>query len=203
MKPANLESHLGYWLRLVSIQVAATFAPALQERGLSVAEWIALSRIGATAGLSCAELAAAMGMTRGAISKVLDKLQHKEWIARAVSEADSRVQVLSLTRRGRRRLPELSRIADGNDAHFFGGLDTAERRLCELCCARWPMAIRSASGAMGAGATLPPGTALELLAAGTPIPIRRLLRALTRPRGIGVGVVFLLRLRLRRPLLRR
>jgi DNA-binding MarR family transcriptional regulator len=68
-----------------------------------------------------------MGMTRGAISKVLDKLQHKEWIARAVSEADSRVQVLSLTRRGRRRLPELSRIADGNDAHFFGGLDTAER----------------------------------------------------------------------------
>jgi DNA-binding MarR family transcriptional regulator len=127
MNPANLESHLGYWLRLVSNQISATFARALQERGLSVAEWVALCQIDGTAGLNCAEVAAAMGMTRGAISKVLDKLQDKDWISRAVSAADNRVQVLSLTRRGRRLLPDLGRIADGNDAHFFGGLDAGEQ----------------------------------------------------------------------------
>jgi DNA-binding MarR family transcriptional regulator len=127
MRAAKLESHLGYWLRLVSKQISAAFARALQERDLSVAEWVALSQIDAAPGLNCAELAGAMGMTRGAISKVLDKLQDKEWISRAVSDVDNRIQVLSLTRRGRRLLPELIRVADGNDAHFFGALGAEDR----------------------------------------------------------------------------
>jgi hypothetical protein len=42
MRAAKLENHLGYWLRLVSKQISAAFARALQERGLSVAEWVAL-----------------------------------------------------------------------------------------------------------------------------------------------------------------
>jgi len=124
---ADLERHLGYWLRLVSNQISASFARALQARGLSVAEWVALAQIEAAPGRSCAELSAAMGLTRGAISKVLDKLQDKKWLARGVSEADSRVQVLALTRRGRRLLPELARIADGNDAQFLEVLSADER----------------------------------------------------------------------------
>jgi DNA-binding MarR family transcriptional regulator len=127
MSHANLEGHLGYWLRLVSNQVSAAFAHALQERGLSVAEWVALNQIDVAPGLSCAALAGAMGMTPGAISKVLDKLQDKAWTARAISEGDNRVQVLSLTRRGRRLLPELTRIADANDRHFFGVLSSGEQ----------------------------------------------------------------------------
>ncbi|HEV2704077.1 MAG TPA: MarR family transcriptional regulator [Steroidobacteraceae bacterium] len=124
---ATLESHLGYWLRLVSNQISATFARALQERALSVAEWVALAQIDAAPGSSCAELSGAMGVTRGAISKVLDKLEGKEWISRTLKPADSRVQVLTLTRRGRRLLPELARIADANDARFLGVLSADER----------------------------------------------------------------------------
>jgi DNA-binding MarR family transcriptional regulator len=127
MSHGNLEGHLGYWLRLVSKQLSAAFAHALQERELSVAEWVALNQIDAAPGLSCAALAAAMGMTRGAISKIVDKLQDKQWMARAISAGDNRVQVLSLTRRGRRLLPELTRIADANDTHFFGALSSAEQ----------------------------------------------------------------------------
>lgn len=128
MNPAaNLERHLGYWLRQVSNQISAAFARALHERGLSVAEWVALAQIQAAPGRSCAELSGAMGLTRGAISKVLDKLEDKKWISRGVSEADSRAQVLALTRRGRRLLPELARIADGNDAHFLDVLSADER----------------------------------------------------------------------------
>jgi DNA-binding MarR family transcriptional regulator len=124
---ADLERHLGYWLRLVSNQISAAFARALQERGLSVAEWVALAQIDAAPGRSGAELAGAMGLTRGAISKVLDKLEDKKWVSREVSEADGRAQVLALTRRGRRLLPELARIADHNDAHFLDVLSADER----------------------------------------------------------------------------
>src|SRR5690242_6326115 len=92
-----LEAHLGYWLRLVSNEVSNAFERALQKRNISVAEWVAINQLAAGTNLTPARLAAAMGMTRGAISKVLDKLDAKKLISRSVSPLDSRVQLLSLT----------------------------------------------------------------------------------------------------------
>src|SRR5580698_10318972 len=91
---ASLEVHLGYWLRLVSNRVSGTFARSLQERHISVAEWVALSQIEGGTEVTPAELADSMGMTRGAISKVLDKLEDKNWIDRTTSSEDHRVQLL-------------------------------------------------------------------------------------------------------------
>lgn len=122
-----LEAHLGYWVRLVSNRISGTFSRALQEQGVSVAEWVALNQLGSGAPLSPAGLADAMGMTRGGISKVLDKLQFKGWISRTTSQEDNRVQLLAVTRRGKRVLPELTTIADSNDERFFGALDATER----------------------------------------------------------------------------
>jgi DNA-binding MarR family transcriptional regulator len=126
-RPPALEVHLGYWLRLVSNRVSGTFARLLQERQLSVAEWVALNQIERGTDVTPAELADAMGMTRGAISKVLDKLEAKQWITRTASREDNRVQLVSPTRPGRRVLPELAAIADGNDSRFFGALDADEQ----------------------------------------------------------------------------
>jgi DNA-binding MarR family transcriptional regulator len=119
---AALEAHLGYWLRLVSNEVSSAFERALQKRNISVAEWVAMSQLAAGTELTPAKLAAAMGMTRGAISKVLDKLDAKKLISRSVSPLDSRVQFLSLTAQARRILPQLTCIADDNDRHFFAAL---------------------------------------------------------------------------------
>jgi DNA-binding MarR family transcriptional regulator len=122
----DLEDHLGYWLRLVSNQVSGAFARALQERSVSVAEWVALRHMHDRQDLTPGELADALGLTRGAVSKVLDKLASKQWIARTADTEDGRVQLLSLTRQGRRVLPELAQIADSNDERFFGCLDRGE-----------------------------------------------------------------------------
>ena len=74
------------------------------------------------------ELAEALTMTRGAISKIIDKLQVKGWIRSRIKPEDNRVQLLSLTAAGRRVVPELAEIADRNDDQFFGFLDIRERR---------------------------------------------------------------------------
>jgi DNA-binding MarR family transcriptional regulator len=129
--PTALEVHLGYWLRLVSNHVSGEFARALQRRHLSVAEWVALNLIERSQNPTPAVLADAMNMTRGAISKVLDKLAAKDWISRTTSAADSRVQLLSLRRAGSRILPRLAKIADENDLQFFGVLESAERAALE------------------------------------------------------------------------
>lgn len=122
-----LETHLGYWLRLVSNEVSRAFERALQKRNISVAEWVALNQLAAGTGLTPAKLAATMGMTRGAISKVLEKLASKRLIARAISSRDNRVQILSLTGQARRLLPQLTSIADENDDRFFAALNSDEK----------------------------------------------------------------------------
>ena len=123
----TLEAHLGYWLRCVSNRVSGEFARALQARHASVAEWVVLCYIRELPERKPGEIARALGLTRGAISKVLDKLETKTWITRAAMPEDNRAQQLSLTPQGRRILPVLTKIADRNDEHFFGRLDAGEQ----------------------------------------------------------------------------
>jgi DNA-binding MarR family transcriptional regulator len=126
-RASDLELHLGYSLRRVSNYVSSAFARALQTRHTSVAEWVVLCHVQERPGITPGELAEALDLTRGAVSKVIDKLEAKNWIARSAKPGDSRVQLLSLTRRGSRILPQLAEIADQNDREFFDGLEADER----------------------------------------------------------------------------
>jgi DNA-binding MarR family transcriptional regulator len=136
-QPQALERHLGYSLRRVSNYVSGAFARALHTRHTSVAEWVVLSLVQEQPGITSRELAQALDLTRGAVSKIIDKLKAKNWIHRSTKSGDNRVQLLSLTKSGRRVLPELAQIADENDRAFFESLDQNEREtlrrlLCKL-----------------------------------------------------------------------
>lgn len=122
---AALTDHTGYWLRMVSNAVSQDFARRVAERGVTVAEWVFLRALYDEDGLAPTLLADRMGMTRGAISKLADRLAAKGLILRA--DGAGRGQVLSLTAAGRALVPTLARLADENDADFFGVLSGAER----------------------------------------------------------------------------
>jgi DNA-binding MarR family transcriptional regulator len=124
---SGLESHLGYWLRRVSNAVSGEFARSLRAKQTSVAEWVLLRDLHECEPTTPGELAEALNMTRGAISKIVDKLQAKGWIRSRVNPEDNRGQLLSLTSAGRRALPELATIADRNDDRFFACLDAGEQ----------------------------------------------------------------------------
>lgn len=123
----DLQAHLGYWLRRVSNHVSGAFARDLQARQTSVAEWVALRHIHERQDITPGELAELLGMTRGAISKILDRLESKAWVTRSVNPEDNRGQLLALTPQGSAVLPELAQIADSNDAHFFGCLSLEDQ----------------------------------------------------------------------------
>ena len=122
-----LEAHLGYWLRRVSNPVAAAFTRALLERQTSGAEWVALRLLYDRGEATPGELAELMGMTKGAITKVIDRLERKAWVTRGAYPPDARVRTLTLTREGEGVLPELAHLADRNDAEMFGVLTTQEQ----------------------------------------------------------------------------
>jgi DNA-binding MarR family transcriptional regulator len=123
----KLDSHLGYWLRRVSNAVSGSFSRALHEKQSSVAEWVLLCELHNRGQASPGELADHLGLTRGAVSKIVDKLDAKGWIQTDAKKGDSRFRLLSLTRAGRRSLPVLAEIADQNDARYFDCLSAREK----------------------------------------------------------------------------
>ena len=125
---ARLESHLGYWLRFVSNQVSHAFARKVQAQGVTVAEWVILRELYDSPAQPSA-LAERLGMTRGAISKLADRLADKALIRRDASADDRRAQTLTLTAEGRALVPRLAALADQNDAEFFGDLDPSLRNV--------------------------------------------------------------------------
>jgi DNA-binding MarR family transcriptional regulator len=138
IRPASdLTSHLGYWLRYVSNHVSQAFARKVEAHGVTVAEWVLMRQLLDEEALAPSRLAERMGMTRGAVSKLADRLIAKSLLARASNPADGRAQTLSLTRAGRSMVPKLAALADANDAEFFDHLAPNERAalqrtLCEI-----------------------------------------------------------------------
>jgi DNA-binding MarR family transcriptional regulator len=126
MKLSPLEAHLGYWLRYVSNHVSHAFALQLGARGVTVAEWVVVREL-CDSGSAPSALADRLGMTRGAISKLADRLIAKGLITRRATRGDRRFQTLALTRQGRALAPKLAGLADRNDEEFFGHLDRATR----------------------------------------------------------------------------
>lgn len=120
MSVSNLTDHLGYWLRMVSNAVSQDFARKVASEGVTVAEWVFMRALFEKDETAPTALAARMGMTRGAISKLADRLEAKGLVERL--EAGGRGQILSLTPEGRSKVPALARMADENDAEYFGGL---------------------------------------------------------------------------------
>lgn len=127
-RPSDLHAHLGYWLRTVSNAVSHAFARKLDGAGVTAAEWVVLRTLHDLDPVGPSALAARMGVTKGAISKLADRLVGKDLIVRAADPGDRRAHRLALTPAGRALVPRLADIADANDAAFFGALAPAERR---------------------------------------------------------------------------
>jgi DNA-binding MarR family transcriptional regulator len=122
-----LGDHLGFWLRFVSNHVSQAFARKVEGRGVSVAEWALMRVLHDGDRTAPSRAAEALGMTRGAITKLADRLIGKGLVLRRADPDDGRAQTLALTAKGRRLVPELAALADENDAAFFGDLPPRER----------------------------------------------------------------------------
>lgn len=125
--PSPLDTHVGFWLRFVSNHVSHAFSQKVEGLGVTVAEWVVLRQLLASGATAPSVTAAALGMTRGAISKLVDRLLVKKLVTRAGGAEDKRFQTISLTATGRKLVPTLAALADANDAEFFGHLSDEER----------------------------------------------------------------------------
>ncbi len=127
----SLSAHLGYWLRFVSNHVSHAFARKLADKDVTVAEWVVLNELYGAEAVGPSRLAERLGLTRGAVSKLADRLIQKELILREDSAEDLRAHTLKITRAGAALVPILAALADENDAEFFGDMTLKERAALE------------------------------------------------------------------------
>ena len=141
----ELTAHLGYWLRQVSNHVSHAFARKLAAKDVTVAEWALLRVLFGRPPTPPSQLADEMGMTRGAISKLADRLVAKALIARAPSADDGRAHTLKLTDKGAAFVPDLAALADRNEAECFDRMPDADRRALERILKETVARLRIAS----------------------------------------------------------
>ncbi|MFG1379037.1 MarR family winged helix-turn-helix transcriptional regulator [Xanthobacter autotrophicus] len=123
---SELTDHTGFWMRMVSNAVSQAFARKVETEGVTVAEWSFMRALYNRDPTPPSVLANRIGMTKGAISKLADRLLAKGLIERTESANDKRAHSLSLTRQGKAKIPALASLADRNDAEFFGVLTKEE-----------------------------------------------------------------------------
>jgi DNA-binding MarR family transcriptional regulator len=128
---SDLKSHLGYWLRYVSNHVSHAFSLKLAALDVTVAEWVLLRELYEGEALMPSELADRLSLTRGAVSKLAERLEAKALLTRSASATDRRAQALDLTEAGRALVPKLAALADQNDAEYFGHLTPEARAQIE------------------------------------------------------------------------
>ena len=124
----EIDSYLGYWLRFVSNQVTSVFQQKLSEKGVTVAEWVALRFLYAYAPCSQSKLSEEMGIDKGSISRIADRLEKMGLLKRMEGE-DRRAFSIRLTPLGLKLVPELAKIAEENDSFFFDHLTKKEVEL--------------------------------------------------------------------------
>lgn len=125
---SELTDHTGYWMRMVSNAVSQEFARKVSGEDVTVAEWSFMRALYNQEPTPPSVLADRMGMTKGAISKLAERLVAKGLVERAESQEDKRAHKLSLTAEGQARIPILASLADRNDSEFFGVLTKEEHK---------------------------------------------------------------------------
>jgi DNA-binding MarR family transcriptional regulator len=124
---SDVEAHLGYWLRFVSNHVSHAFQMKMEAHGVTVSEWLLLREIYASGPTSATTLAARTGISKGAVSKLLARIEAKALLERETLDEDRRNHVVALSDAGQALVPELAQLADLNDAEFFGHLPAQVR----------------------------------------------------------------------------
>ncbi|HEY2036295.1 MAG TPA: MarR family transcriptional regulator [Steroidobacteraceae bacterium] len=125
---SRLDAHVGYWLRYVSSQFSYALNRKLEDKGVTLVEWLVLREL-YDSDLRPSALAERLGLTRGAISKLARKLAGSLMITQEGNAGNGRAQMLSLTDDGRAVVQVFAALLDQTDEEFFGHLDPDTRAL--------------------------------------------------------------------------
>ncbi len=124
----GLESSIGYELKRAQHALRKRLDGALRGIGLTTPQYAALSALGASPGLSGAELARRGFVTPQTMNAIIAGLEAAGLILRRPHPAHGRMLQAYLTEAGRDLLSRADREAEAVNRRMLAGLDQGERR---------------------------------------------------------------------------
>ena len=124
----RVEERVGYVLKQVQQALRAAMDEALRQRGLTTAQYAALSALEQTRGLSGAELARRCFVTPQTMNEIVAHLEATGLVERRRGVEDARVLETSLTPAGQKLLDDGHQAVEVIEERMVGRLSESERR---------------------------------------------------------------------------
>ena len=123
----DLETSLGYLLKVASSALRTAIEEVLRPLGLNVTQYSCLELLGQRPGLSGSELARGAFVTRQSMNVLLQALERDGLVARPTEAPVGKVLPTRLTPRGRRSLEQASVAVRSVEVRMLAGLSDAEQ----------------------------------------------------------------------------
>lgn len=118
---------LGYTIARANVRADATFHAAVGDRSVTPLRYAMLEVVGANPGLHQVQIADALGLSRPAVTLLIDYWQAQDCVERCATPFDRRSFGIFLTRSGDDRLMELRRRTMAHDRQLSDPLSPVER----------------------------------------------------------------------------
>ncbi|MEO3998238.1 MarR family transcriptional regulator [Mesorhizobium sp. CAU 1732] len=125
----DLESFLPYRLNRLADAVSRDFARIYRERhGLTRPEWRLLATLGQYGTMTATAVGQHSAMHKTKVSRAVSALEERRWLSRKASEADRRVEHLTLTKAGEASYRELVPLAKAFETRMLDAMSVTDRK---------------------------------------------------------------------------
>ena len=123
----ELPDLIGFNLRCAQVSTFQHFSRTVGEAEISPPQYGTLILIESNPGISQSAIASALRFDRSTLVQIIDRLEERGLVVRAVSARDRRSHALKLTDEGTRALRDLKRRVAAHEAHITRELSAEER----------------------------------------------------------------------------
>jgi len=129
LKLAELNDHVGYFLRRLQVALFKDFIRTLAPVDVRPAQYSILILIAANPGRSQAAIGRALGIERARLARMLHELERRKWIERRAAAGDGRSHALFLTAAGAKALARIKALSARHEAQMVDLIGPKRRML--------------------------------------------------------------------------
>lgn len=126
---AELNEHVGYFLRRLQVAVFGNFIRTLEPMDVRPAQFSILVLIAANPGRSQSAIGQALNIERARLARMLHELERREWIERRAAPDDGRSHSLFLTETGAKAMARIRSLAARHEEQMVDMIGSERRRL--------------------------------------------------------------------------
>jgi DNA-binding MarR family transcriptional regulator len=122
----SLDSEITWLLHRAAQRMRVVTGEQAEKRGLQLRDYIVLSALGKTPGLTQVELARALGLDKTTLMSQLDRLERADLIVRHCHPGDRRRRIPEITTAGEEVRAEVARVGEEAERNAMAGFSQAE-----------------------------------------------------------------------------